>query len=301
LVDDLRARHPEALERLLDEYGRLLQGVAFHILHSHADAEEVVIDTMVTAWERIGALRDPAALRPWLLRIATRHAFGRRRRTQPTHELFDVASVTGSGGDDPERVALAIALDGLPPRMRACLSLHYYAGLSVTETAAALGISPNTVKFAATTWTASDRTRRSSASWRHSSVMRSRATDFNWRLGHCQVPLMPGCSVRRGLRDLQLTSPEAERDVLSRRAVAVGEDDVALDRRFLALRDQVAATRNRGAVQELDALDGGVARRNHTEGSVDRDFTGERRLVWCGPRIAFRCGESRTAGGQEDQ
>jgi len=147
LVDDLRARHPEALERLLDEYGRLLQGVAFHILHSHADAEEVVIDTRVTAWERIGALRDPAALRPWLLRIATRHAFGRRRRTQPTHELFDVASVTGSGGDDPERVALAIALDGLPPRMRACLSLHYYAGLSVTETATALGISPNTVKF----------------------------------------------------------------------------------------------------------------------------------------------------------
>ena len=61
LVGDLRARHPEALERLLDEYGRLLQGVAFHILRNHADAEEVVIDTMVTAWERIGALRESSA------------------------------------------------------------------------------------------------------------------------------------------------------------------------------------------------------------------------------------------------
>jgi DNA-binding NarL/FixJ family response regulator len=39
------------------------------------------------------------------------------------------------------------ALEALPPRMRACLSLHYYAGLSVAETAAALGISPNTAKY----------------------------------------------------------------------------------------------------------------------------------------------------------
>ncbi len=46
-----------------------------------------------------------------------------------------------------ERIALGDALDRLPPRMRACLSLHHYAGLSVVETAAALGVSPNTVKY----------------------------------------------------------------------------------------------------------------------------------------------------------
>lgn len=147
LVDDLRARHPEALERLLDEYGRLPQGVAFHILRSHADAEEVVIDTMVTAWERIGSLRDPAALRSWLLRIAARKALARRRRAVPGHELLDEAAATTSSAADPERIALAEALDGLPSRQRACLSLHYYAGLSVAETAGALGISPNTAKF----------------------------------------------------------------------------------------------------------------------------------------------------------
>lgn len=148
LVDGLRARHPEALERLLDEYGRLLQGVAFHILRSHADAEEIVIDTMVTAWERIGSLRDPAALRPWLLRIATRHALARRRRkTAPSGPLLEGVSVATAGEADPDRLALAGALDDLPPRQRACLSLHYHAGLTVAETADALGLSPNTVKF----------------------------------------------------------------------------------------------------------------------------------------------------------
>lgn len=147
LVDDLRARHPDAIERLLDEYGRLLQAVAFHIVRSHADAEEIVIDTMVTAWQRIGSLRDPAALRPWLLRITARHALARRRRAAPTDALLDGSLPAPSGAADPERIALAEALDRLPPRMRACLALHYYAGLTVAETAVSLGISPNTAKF----------------------------------------------------------------------------------------------------------------------------------------------------------
>lgn len=102
---------------------------------------------MVTAWERCGSLRDPAALRPWLLRIATRHALGRRRRAAPTAVLLDGSLPAASGAADPERIVLAVALDRLPPRMRACLSLHDYAGLSVAETATALGISPNTAKF----------------------------------------------------------------------------------------------------------------------------------------------------------
>lgn len=147
LVDDLRARHPEALERLLGEYGRLLQGVAFHILRSHTDSEEVVIDTMMTAWERIGSLRDPAALRAWLLRVAARHALQRRRRAVPSVSLLEGASLATPAEADTDRIALAAALDDLPPRMRACLSLHYHAGLSVAQTAVALGISPNTARF----------------------------------------------------------------------------------------------------------------------------------------------------------
>lgn len=106
-----------------------------------------MIDTMVTAWEWIGSLRDPAALRPWLLRIASRHALERRRRARPTHDLLNAATVAGPDRADADRIALAEAFDGLPSRMRACLSLHYYAGLTVAETATALGIRPNTAKF----------------------------------------------------------------------------------------------------------------------------------------------------------
>lgn len=124
----------------------MVQGVAFHILRSHADAEEVVIDTMVSAWERIGSLREPASLGPWLLRIAARHALSRRRSARPQQELLATIDPS-SPGPDLEQIALRDALDRLPSRMRATLSLHYYAGLTVEETATALGISSNTVKY----------------------------------------------------------------------------------------------------------------------------------------------------------
>jgi len=104
------------------------------------------MDTMLSAWGRISTLRDPAALRPWLLRIAARQALARRRRSALDHAPLQGVQPATSGVD-PEQIALAEALEGLPPRMRACLSLHYYAGLSVAETATALGISANTAKY----------------------------------------------------------------------------------------------------------------------------------------------------------
>lgn len=122
--------------------------MAYLILGSHADAEEVVIDTMVTAWRKIGDLREPSALSGWLLRIATRHALTRRRRVGATLTLPSEIDerVAGSGPPSIDRVVLRDALATLPPRMRAAIVLHYYADLTVDGVAAALARSPNTVK-----------------------------------------------------------------------------------------------------------------------------------------------------------
>jgi RNA polymerase sigma-70 factor (ECF subfamily) len=145
IVTDLEANRPEALERLLDEYGHLIQAIAFHILRNHADAEEVLEETMITAWRRIETLREPSALRPWLSKIAARHALRMRRSPAAGQQVEQLAAP--DPGMDLESMAVRQALDDLAPRMRACLSLRYYAGLTVEETAAALAISPNTVKY----------------------------------------------------------------------------------------------------------------------------------------------------------
>ncbi len=148
LAADLRAQRPDVIGDLLSQFGRELQGVAFLIVRNHADAEEVVMDTLITAWRRAGDLRDDGALRTWLLRIATRHALSRRRRQHWTASIGLADSMPASRSDQPsaDRLVVAEALSKLPPKMRAAVALHHYAGLTVPQVAGVMGVSHNTVK-----------------------------------------------------------------------------------------------------------------------------------------------------------
>ncbi len=159
-VDALRQGSVEVLDVLLAEYGQELQRVAYLILRDGAAAEDVVADTLVTALERGATLRDGAALRRWLLRIATNHALTHRRRRMRVVALEIVPDLPDErervGADD--RAALWQGVTELPVRMRAAIVLRYYADLPVDDVAAALGVSPNTVK--AQLQTGLDRLRR---------------------------------------------------------------------------------------------------------------------------------------------
>lgn len=146
LAANLRARKPGVVADLLAEYGAAIGGVAYLIVRDAADAEEMVMDTLVTAWRRADQLRDDAALRTWLLRIATRQALSRRRRSRPMRPLEEASSVPTPAQPSPDRIVVADALAQLPQRMRAAVALHDVAGLSVRETAEAMGTSQNTVK-----------------------------------------------------------------------------------------------------------------------------------------------------------
>jgi RNA polymerase sigma-70 factor (ECF subfamily) len=148
-VEALRRRRPETLAELLDAYGRELQAVAYLILRDRLEAEDVVIETLLTAFERGGSVRQERALRGWLLRVATNHALGRRRRNGRLVRLDvarDVGVARDVASDASARVTLLDALDRLPEQTRAAVVLRYYADLSVEDVAAALGKSPNTIK-----------------------------------------------------------------------------------------------------------------------------------------------------------
>jgi RNA polymerase sigma factor (sigma-70 family) len=148
-VEGLRRRRPATLADLLEAYGRELQAVAYLILRDRSEAEDIVIETLLTAYERGGDIREERALRGWLLRVATNHALGRRRKTARLIRL-DLVPEAASGldvaSDSSTRVTLLNVVDGLPPQMRAAVVLRYYADLSVEDVAATLGKSPNTIK-----------------------------------------------------------------------------------------------------------------------------------------------------------
>lgn len=148
-VEALRRRRPETLGQLLEAYGREIQAVGYLILRDRSEAEDVVIETLLTAFERGGAIRDERALRAWLLRVATNHALGRRRKTARLVRLHLTSDSAGAGdlaSESSMRLTLLDGIDSLPAQMRAALVLRYYADLSVDEVAVALGKSPNTIK-----------------------------------------------------------------------------------------------------------------------------------------------------------
>jgi RNA polymerase sigma-70 factor (ECF subfamily) len=145
-IEALRGHRPEVLDLLLDRYGRDIQGVAYLILRDREAAEDVVVDTLLTALDRGDQLRDPERLRPWLLRIATNRALGMRRSTAKVVQLHVLPEVAARRTDVDERLVLLGCVDRLAPRMRAAVVLRYYADLSVRDVAEALGTSENTVK-----------------------------------------------------------------------------------------------------------------------------------------------------------
>lgn len=145
-VDLLKRGEPAVLDELLAEHGREIQAVAYLILRDRLEAEDVLMETLVTALDRGSSLREPGALRAWLLRIATNHALGRRRRTIRLVDLSVAPEARHDDRDAGDRLVLLQALETLPPRTRAAVVLRYYADLSVADVATAMGTSPNTVK-----------------------------------------------------------------------------------------------------------------------------------------------------------
>jgi RNA polymerase sigma-70 factor (ECF subfamily) len=149
LAEALQAGSPEILDMLLARFGTEIQTVAYLILRDRQDAEDVVVETLLAAVQHTRDLRDPAALRRWLLRIATNRALGLRRqdaRIVHLEVLPDRGSTHDATSGAATRLTLLAGVDALPPRMRAAVVLRYYADLTVEEVAVALGRSPNTIK-----------------------------------------------------------------------------------------------------------------------------------------------------------
>lgn len=129
-----------------------LRVYARRILGSTSDIDDVVQDTLITAWQQLPRLSDPAAVRSWLLRIANRKALDRLRAHKPTTELDD--QIEAPASHTPERQlehqtrsdALDAALSALPEQQRQSWLLHEAAGLSYTQIGDELGVPASTVR-----------------------------------------------------------------------------------------------------------------------------------------------------------
>jgi RNA polymerase sigma-70 factor (ECF subfamily) len=123
----------------------------------HAEAEDAVQDTFATAFSELESLRDPRAIRPWLLQIAVRkiHRIFRRRKLlrmlglSSGHEDAALCLLAQPGASEEVRAELALIdefLSGLPAELRIAWILRAVEGETIEDVARICRCSPATAK-----------------------------------------------------------------------------------------------------------------------------------------------------------
>jgi RNA polymerase sigma-70 factor, ECF subfamily len=163
----LQAGRPEAFERFVARFGPLILGFGRSMCGHRDDGEEVLQETLLKAYLSLKNLRDPAALKGWVYRVAANACMKMRRRGrfEPARPLSldDLVPAAGADGAPPQIVdwsdlpldrllrgelasKVEQAILRLPKEFRVVLILRDREGLSTREVADILGIGESLAK-----------------------------------------------------------------------------------------------------------------------------------------------------------
>jgi RNA polymerase sigma-70 factor (ECF subfamily) len=168
--DDLALVHASksgdvtAFEELVKRYDRKLLRIAQHLTHNREDAEDVVQEAFLKAFQHLDQFRETSKFSTWLIRITLNQSLMKLRKRRPTKEVsidrdfhsgeenlpIDVAD----WAPNPEEVyraselrdILRKTLQELGPGLRIVFVLRDIEGLSLEQTAEALSLSLSAVK-----------------------------------------------------------------------------------------------------------------------------------------------------------
>jgi RNA polymerase sigma-70 factor, ECF subfamily len=168
LVRRAQAGDLDAFEALATRYEQRVYSLALRMLRQEQDAEDVTQQAFLSALEHLSGFRGEASFATWLLRIAMHAALKviRKRKgldtvsleqaTEPADdsEVIPHPEYIADWRQSPERLVhnnevrrlLDDALDQLDEKHRAVFLLRDVEGLSVKETADALGLSEANTK-----------------------------------------------------------------------------------------------------------------------------------------------------------
>jgi len=162
LSDDLtveRARKgdPAAFRSLVETHARDVFRLAFRMTRNEDDAEDVVQDTFIRAFQRISSFEGRAQFKTWLYRITANTALDllrRRKRAEPRSAPLDEVTTGVSGGQENAvfgrqiRERVDSALEDLSELERAAFVLRHCEELSLGEISHTLDITVNATKQA---------------------------------------------------------------------------------------------------------------------------------------------------------
>jgi RNA polymerase sigma-70 factor (ECF subfamily) len=152
----------DAYGELVKRHSRMLFRLAYRMTGNEADADDVVQEAFLRAYQKLATFESRADFGTWIYRIAVHCALDRlaKRRTEETRRVSEEtnpeqeAVQVRDSRPDPERLAMSaeiaalheIAMRGLTPVERTAFVLRHIEDRTTEEIAAALDVSPNTAK-----------------------------------------------------------------------------------------------------------------------------------------------------------
>src|SRR6201998_1250274 len=164
LVDRVRNGDISAYDELVRKYDRQVFRIAQHITQNREDAQDVVQDAFLKAYEKLDQFQGNSKFYTWLVRIAVNEALMRLRKRRTGKMVSIDEDVQTEEGSVPRDLAewrpnpeqeynqaeladiLRKTIQGLPPGFRSVFTLRDVENLSTEETAEALGLSVPAVK-----------------------------------------------------------------------------------------------------------------------------------------------------------
>ena len=132
----------EAFEMIIRTHSRTLFAIAYGVLQSREEAEDVAQDSLVKAWKTRWRVRDPEKFPAWLATIARHkaHDVFRKRRTVPLSEQATEPIEPEPANASALDQKLHSALAALPELHRAALTLRYFEEMDYRTIENSLGL-----------------------------------------------------------------------------------------------------------------------------------------------------------------
>lgn len=157
LISRILAGEKELFENLVRRYNRRLYHITRAVVRSDDEAEDIVQEAFVRAFEHLREFEGRAHFSTWLTRIALHEALNRSRTLRreaaiEAPEAMRAGAAALPGGQekhvlrDEVRKVLEAAIDALPDRYRLVFVLRHIEEMSTAETATCLGITEESVK-----------------------------------------------------------------------------------------------------------------------------------------------------------
>jgi RNA polymerase sigma-70 factor (ECF subfamily) len=164
-IEALRSGDRAEFSRLVDAYSGPIYRLALKMLGIPADAEDVLQNTFLKAFQHLNEFEGRSSLSTWLYRIASNEALMLLRKHRPEITLSDVEPDDEDNRDyfptqfidwrhmpedeflsSESKTAMDEAVKRLPENQRIVFILRDIEGLSIQETGMVLGLSEAAVK-----------------------------------------------------------------------------------------------------------------------------------------------------------